>query len=54
LDIVLLNAGAALYVAGLAPDLKGGVALARNSVASGAAKRILETWVSRSRSFPTA
>jgi anthranilate phosphoribosyltransferase len=52
LDIVLLNAGAALYVAGLAPDLKGGVALARKSIESGAAKRVLESWVSRSRSFP--
>jgi anthranilate phosphoribosyltransferase len=54
LDIVLLNAGAALYVAGLAPDLKGGVALARKSVESGAAKRALESWVARSRSFPAA
>lgn len=52
LDIVLLNAGAALYVAGLAPDLKGGVGLARKSVASGAAKRALETWAARSRAFP--
>jgi anthranilate phosphoribosyltransferase len=51
LDIVLLNAGAALYVAGLAPDLKGGVALARKSVASGAARGVLENWVSRSRSL---
>ncbi|MBW8888461.1 MAG: anthranilate phosphoribosyltransferase [Fibrobacteres bacterium] len=54
LDIVLLNAGAALYVAGLAPNLKGGVALARKSIESGAAKRVLESWVSRSRSFPSA
>ncbi len=54
LDIVLLNAGAALYVAGLAPDLKGGVASARKSIESGAAKRVLEGWVSRSRSFPAA
>lgn len=53
-DIVLLNAGAALYVAGLAPDLKGGVALARKSVESGAAKRVLESWAARSRSFPAA
>jgi anthranilate phosphoribosyltransferase len=52
LDIVLLNAGAALYVAGLAPDLKGGVALARKSVESGAAKRALEAWSARSRAFP--
>jgi anthranilate phosphoribosyltransferase len=54
LDIVLLNAGAALYVAGLAADLKGGVALARKSVESGAAKRVLEQWVARSRAFPAA
>jgi anthranilate phosphoribosyltransferase len=54
LDIVLLNAGAALYVAGLAPDLKAGTALARKSVESGAAKRVLEAWVSRSQSFPSA
>jgi anthranilate phosphoribosyltransferase len=51
LDIVLLNAGAALYVAGLAPDLKGGVALARHSVASGAARGVLENWAARSRSL---
>ena len=52
LDIVLLNAGAALYVAGLAPDLKGGVGLARKSVESGSAKRALETWAARSQAFP--
>lgn len=38
LDIVLANAGAALWVADAAPDLRAGVALARQSVASGAAK----------------
>ncbi len=37
LDIVLLNAGAALMAAGKAADLKGGVELARQSVESGAA-----------------
>ena len=36
-DIVLLNAGAAIYVAGLAPDLAQGVELARQAVATGAA-----------------
>ncbi len=51
LDIVLLNAGAALYVGGLAPDHKGGIALARQSVASGAAAKVLEAWISLSRSF---
>lgn len=54
LDIVLLNAGAALYAAGLAPDLKGGIALARESVATGAAGRVLEKWAARSRSFASA
>lgn len=54
LDIVLLNAGAALYVGGLAEDLKGGVALARKSVESGAAKRALEAWVSHSRALAPA
>jgi anthranilate phosphoribosyltransferase len=38
LDLVLVNAGAALFVAGAARDLAAGVALARESVASGAAK----------------
>jgi len=38
LDIVLANAGAALWVAGAARELRAGVALARESVASGAAK----------------
>jgi anthranilate phosphoribosyltransferase len=37
LDIVLLNAGAALMAAGKADDLKGGVDLARRSIESGAA-----------------
>jgi anthranilate phosphoribosyltransferase len=38
LDVVLVNAGAALWVAGAARDLADGVALARESIASGAAK----------------
>jgi anthranilate phosphoribosyltransferase len=37
-DIVLVNAGAALFVAGAAHDIASGVARARESVASGAAK----------------
>lgn len=51
-DIVILNAGAALYVGGLAPDLQGGVELARKSIASGSARKTLDAWVSRSRSYP--
>ena len=42
LDIVLLNAGAAIYVAGLAPDMKQGIELARHAVATGAAKKKLQ------------
>jgi anthranilate phosphoribosyltransferase len=53
-DIVLLNAGAALYVGGLAKDLQGGVELARKSIASGAARKTLDAWVSRSRSYTAA
>lgn len=41
-DGTALNAGAALVVAGLAGDLKEGVALARKSLGSGAAKNVLE------------
>ena len=37
LDMVLLNGGAALMAAGEAPDLKAGVAMAREIIASGAA-----------------
>ncbi|WP_439156453.1 anthranilate phosphoribosyltransferase [Yoonia sp.] len=42
-DAVLLNAAAALLVAGKAADLREGVALARDSIDSGRAKQALET-----------
>ncbi|PJI91603.1 anthranilate phosphoribosyltransferase [Yoonia maricola] len=42
-DAVLLNAAAALVVADKAADLKAGVALARDSIDSGKAKRAVET-----------
>lgn len=45
LDMVLMNSGAALMAAGLAPDLPGGVALARKTIASGAAMAKLEALV---------
>ena len=54
LDIVLLNAGAALYVGGLASDLAGGVALARKSVETGSARKTLELWVAHSRALAPA
>ncbi len=42
-DTVLLNAAAALIVAGRATELRDGVALAEHSLASGAALAALET-----------
>jgi len=45
---VLLNAGAACYIAGIAPDPRGGVALAANAIDTGAATATLEGWVARS------
>lgn len=42
LDVTLLNAGAAAYVAGLAPDIGGGIELARDAVAGGAAREKLQ------------
>lgn len=42
-DIVLANAGAALYVAGLADDLESGVQLAADAIESGAAASTFET-----------
>jgi anthranilate phosphoribosyltransferase len=40
-DVTLINAGAALWVAGAAADLRGGIAVARDSVDSGAARERL-------------
>jgi anthranilate phosphoribosyltransferase len=40
-DIVLLNAAAALVIAGRVPDLKQGAAMAAESIASGRAKAAL-------------
>src|SRR5256714_10600348 len=48
-DIVAANAGAALYVAGIVPTIRDGVALARESIRSGAAKKKLEQLVTVSR-----
>jgi anthranilate phosphoribosyltransferase len=44
-DLVLLNAGAAIYAAGVAGDLREGVEVARATIASGAAARTLEAYV---------
>ena len=45
-DAALMTAGAALVIAEVASDLAEGVALARQAVASGAARRALERLVS--------
>jgi anthranilate phosphoribosyltransferase len=44
-DLVLLNAGAAIYAAGVVEDLRSGVDLARETIASGAAARTLDEYV---------
>ncbi|MDW8470047.1 MAG: anthranilate phosphoribosyltransferase [Burkholderiales bacterium] len=45
LNIVLANAGAAIYVAGVAKSLEAGIARARRAIASGAARRKLEEFI---------
>ncbi len=50
-DIVTLNAGAAIYAAGLADDLKGGVDKARTAISSGEARNRLDRLVVVSQSF---
>ena len=44
-EIVAFNAGTALYVAGIASSIAEGIARARESIASGAAKKKLEAFV---------
>jgi anthranilate phosphoribosyltransferase len=44
-DVVLLNAGAALEVAGAAANLDGAIALASTSLDDGSAGRTLERWI---------
>ena len=50
-DIVTLNAGAAIYTAGLAADLKEGVARADKAISSGEARNRLDKLVIVSQSF---
>ena len=44
-DVTLMNAGAAIYLGGLAPDLAGGIARAEEAIDSGAAREKLEALV---------
>ena len=48
-DIVVLNAGAALYAANVADSMKAGIALARTAIESGAAGRKLDALVALSQ-----
>jgi anthranilate phosphoribosyltransferase len=48
-DIVVLNAGAALYAANVADSMKAGIALARTAIESGAAGRKLAALVALSQ-----
>lgn len=52
-DIVALNAAAALYVGGLVPNLKAGVAKALSTIDSAAAAKTLASWVALSQSLAT-
>jgi anthranilate phosphoribosyltransferase len=53
-DVVLLNAAAALVMAARAHDLSGGMEAAAASIDSGAATRVLKTWVEVSQRFAPA
>ncbi|MCC6158956.1 MAG: bifunctional anthranilate synthase component II/anthranilate phosphoribosyltransferase [Deltaproteobacteria bacterium] len=48
-DVVLLNAAAALVVAGVAADLASGIETARRSIDSGSARRVLDTFIEITR-----
>ena len=52
-EIVLLNAGTALYAANVAPSIKEGIDRAREAVASGAAKRKLAQFVGATQKLAT-
>jgi anthranilate phosphoribosyltransferase len=53
-DVVLLNAGAALYCAGIAASVAEGVKRAREAVASGAALAKLSQWVALTQKLKPA
>ena len=51
-DIVALNAGAAIYLAGLAPDLAAGVVRAGEILARGAARDCFARFIAHTQTFP--
>lgn len=50
-EIVTLNAGAALYTANLVDSIGEGIAKARETIASGAARKKLDEFISFTRKF---
>lgn len=50
-DIVTLNSGAAIYIAGLAPTLAAGIERAREVIASGAARECFARFIAHTQSF---
>ncbi len=50
-DIVALNAGAAIYITGLAGDLGAGIARAREVIASGAARECFARFIAHTQTF---
>jgi anthranilate phosphoribosyltransferase len=50
-DIVVLNAGVALYAADVVPSMAEGVALAGDTIASGKARAKLDEFVARTRAL---
>src|SRR3982751_1528672 len=53
-EIVMLNAGVALYAANVAPSMADGVALARAAIASGKALRKLQQFIARTQELARA
>ena len=51
-DIVVLNAGAAIYVSGKAQNLDAGVEMARDAIGSGLAREKMKEFVDFTRSLP--
>ena len=50
LDIVIMNAGAAIYVSGIADSLEEGISKARSAIAEGKASRVLAQLVTKTNS----
>ncbi|MEK7670455.1 MAG: anthranilate phosphoribosyltransferase, partial [Bacteroidota bacterium] len=49
-EIALLNAGAGIFVSGKTPSIKEGIALARQVIDNGKAKKKLQEWIDATNS----